>query len=338
MATIKDIAAKAKVSAATVSRILNQDDTLSVTDQTRERVLAIASELNYTKKKSTITPTTLGIFQWYSLFQELEDPYYQAIRIGIETYCANHQIEVIRAFRSDSNYLDALKGVNALICIGKFHEEEISSFESITKNVMFLDMQTSRIHCNTMNLDFPQAVIDVLDYLTSLGHQHIAYLGGREKLEDNTFYFEERKDVFIRYCQMHGICWEPYLREASFSAESGYQMMLSLIKKNQIPTAIFAASDPIALGAIRALYENGYKVPEDVSVAGFDDIHVAQFSNPPLTTVHAPAEYMGEYAAHYLTLLSKDNTMEYHTPIRRTLPCSLTIRESCAKPRTIKDL
>lgn len=63
MATIKDIAAKAKVSAATVSRILNQDDTLSVTDQTRERVLAIASELNYTKKKSTITPTTLGIFQ-----------------------------------------------------------------------------------------------------------------------------------------------------------------------------------------------------------------------------------------------------------------------------------
>lgn len=86
MATIKDIAQKASVSAATVSRILNQDDTLSVTDETKQRVLKVAQELNYTKHlKNTVEKSiSIGIFQWYSVFQELEDPYYQAIRVGIE--------------------------------------------------------------------------------------------------------------------------------------------------------------------------------------------------------------------------------------------------------------
>lgn len=333
MATIKDIAKKANVSAATVSRILNQDDTLSVTEQTREKVLKVAQELNYTKKRTSNQQITLGIFQWYSLFQELEDPYYQAIRIGIENYCASRQIDVVRTFQSDSNYIDALKGVNALICIGKFNEQQIHSFESITKNIIFVDMKTSRIHCNTIVLDFRQAVIDAMDYLTNLGHHHIAYLGGKEYLEDGNIYYEERKDTFVNYCKDHDIIYKPYLLEQEFSAESGYQMMMKLIKNNHTPTAVFAASDPIAIGAMRALYENGYKVPDDISVMGFDDINVASFSNPPLTTVHAPAEFMGEYAAHYVTLLTKDTAVEYQTPVRLTLPCSLSIRKSCSIPR-----
>lgn len=333
MATIKDIASKANVSSATVSRILNHDDTLSVTANTRERVLKIAQELHYMKKKAAAPQTALGIFQWYSMFQELEDPYYQAIRIGIETYCASRQIDVVRSFRSDSNYMDALQRVHSLICIGKFDEKMMAEFEKITKNIIFLDMKTSRIRCNTISLDFHQAVIDVMDYLTSLGHRHIGYLGGKEQLDDDTYYFEERKDVFLRYCREHDILCDPYIMEDEFSAESGYQMALKLIQSENLPTAIFAASDPIALGAMRALYENGYRVPEDVSVVGFDDINVASFSNPPLTTVHAPAEFMGEYAAHFITLLSKDASLEYQTPVRLTLPCSLVIRDSCSKPR-----
>lgn len=333
MATIKDIAKKANVSAATVSRILNQDDTLSVTEQTRENVLKVAQQLNYIKKRTPNQSISIGIFQWYSLFQELEDPYYQTIRIGIENYCASRQIEVVRTFQSDSNYMEALKGVNALICIGKFNEQQISSFESITKNIIFVDMKTSKIHCNTIVLDFRQAVIDAMDYLTNLGHTHIAYLGGKEYLEDGNVYFEERKETFINYCKNHNIIYEPYILEKEFSAESGYEMMLELIKKNRLPTAVFAASDPIAIGAMRALYENGYKIPEDISVMGFDDINVASFSNPPLTTIHAPTEFMGEYAAHYMTLLSKDVSIEFQTPVRLTLPCSLIIRQTCAIPR-----
>ena len=179
MATIKDIAQKASVSAATVSRILNQDDTLSVTDETKQRVLKVAQELNYTKHlKNTVEKSiSIGIFQWYSVFQELEDPYYQAIRSGIERYCMTENLEIRRAFQSDPDYINTLHDVQGLICIGKFNAEQIQLFESITPNVIFVDMQTSKINCNTISLDFEQAVIDALDYLSDLGHTSIAYLG-----------------------------------------------------------------------------------------------------------------------------------------------------------------
>ena len=83
---------------------------------------------------------------------------------------------------------------------------------------------------------------------------------------------------------------------------------------------------------MRALYENGYKIPDDISIIGFDDISVASFSNPPLTTIHTPAEFMGEYAAHYILLRTKEDSLEQQTPIRLTLPCNLVVRNSCAAP------
>ena len=179
MATIKDIAQKASVSAATVSRILNQDDTLSVTDETKQRVLKVAQELNYTKHlKNTVEKSiSIGIFQWYSVFQELEDPYYQAIRVGIEKYCADHNIHVVRAFQSDCNYPDTLKDLQGLICIGKFNKSQIKSFQKLNSNTIFVDMKTPKIYCDTINLDFQQAVTEALDYLYDLGHRKIAYLG-----------------------------------------------------------------------------------------------------------------------------------------------------------------
>ena len=110
-------------------------------------------------------------------------------------------------------------------------------------------------------------------------------------------------------------------------------MTKQMIADGDLPTAIFSASDPLAIGAMRALYENGYKIPDDISIIGFDDISVASFSNPPLTTIHTPAEFMGEYAAHYILLRTKEDSLEQQTPIRLTLPCNLVARNSCAAPR-----
>ena len=231
MATIKDIAQKASVSAATVSRILNQDDTLSVTDETKQRVLKVAQELNYTKHlKNTVEKSiSIGIFQWYSVFQELEDPYYQAIRVGIEKYCADHNIHVVRAFQSDCNYPDTLKDLQGLICIGKFNKSQIKSFQKLNSNTIFVDMKTPKIYCDTINLDFQQAVTEALDYLYDLGHRKIAYLGGKEVLADNSVYFEERKDTFINFCQEHSIDHESFIYEGDYSAESGYNMTKQLL-------------------------------------------------------------------------------------------------------------
>ena len=191
--------------------------------------------------------------------------------------------------------------------------------------LMFLD--------TSINIDFQQAVTEALDYLYDLGHRKIAYLGGKEVLADNSVYFEERKDTFINFCQEHSINHESFIYEGDYSAESGYNMTKQMIADGDLPTAIFSASDPLAIGAMRALYENGYKIPDDISIIGFDDISVASFSNPPLTTIHTPAEFMGEYAAHYILLRTKEDSLNQQTPIRLTLPCNLIVRNSCAAPR-----
>ena len=209
-------------------------------------------------------------------------------------------LEIRRAFQSDPDYMNTLRGVQGLICIGKFNDKQIQLFESITPNVIFVDMQTSKINCNTISLDFEQAVVDALNYLTSLGHTSIAYLGGKEYLNDDTVYFEQRKDTFIRYCKEHQISYEPYLKETEFSADAGYQMMMELIEAGTLPSAVFAASDPIAIGAMRALYQKGYRIPEDVSIIGFDDVPMCDMMVPPLSTMKVRKRELGATAVQRL--------------------------------------
>lgn len=137
MATLKDIAQRAGVSTATVSRILNQDETLSVTETTRNNVLRIAQELHYNKKKKYRPIHDSGYLPVDFLLDETEDPYYQDIRSGIEQYCAEQKIEVIRAFESDHNYMDTLKDVPALICIGKYSDSQRKELEKLSPMYCF---------------------------------------------------------------------------------------------------------------------------------------------------------------------------------------------------------
>lgn len=330
MATIKDIAKIANVSTAAVSRILNQDDTLNVSPETRQKVLDTARKLNYVKRSRPVSKSvfTLGIIQWFSSQQELEDSYYLLIRQGIEDYCLTHNIQIVRTYKSDLNYIDALKDVDCLICIGKFSEKEVQFFKEFNSSILFLDMPVNDSKISTVTLDFDQAVTQVLDYLVSLGHQKIGLLTGQEFVEEFTPYPDYRQEAFVRYCQTHNIHYEPYIQEGSFRIDSGYDMMCRLIEGGNLPTAIFAASDPIAIGALKALTEHGYHVPEDISVIGFDDTSIAEFTVPPLTTVHAPAYHMGHYGAALLHHIIRE---QMGTAMKIKLPCELIIRNSCYK-------
>lgn len=328
MATIKDVAIKAHVSTATVSRILNYDKTLSVPQETRNAVFEAAKELHYIKKRKTLkNQFTLGMVQWYSLQQELDDPYYLQIRQGIENFCIQNNIHLIRTFKNDD--LGELKNVDGLICIGKFSKAEQEEFRKLSSHIIFLDMLSENYQDSRITLDFYHAVRDVMDYLVSLNHHKIGFLGGKEYLNDGTIYHDLRKDIFEKYCEKHHIEYKPYIKEDLFAVESGYAMMCEMIQSNDLPTAIFCASDPIAFGAMRALNEHHIRIPEDISIIGFDDIKQASFSTPPLTTVYAPTVQMGEYGANIVYhLLSQYDSA---TPIHIELPCSLIERESTMK-------
>lgn len=329
MATIKDIAEKAKVSSATVSRILNEDSTLNVPESTRNRIFQIANELHYVKKgksRRNEKALSLAIVQWYSLKQELEDNYYFMIRMGVENYCSAHGIAVKRIFRDDRDIEENLSDVDAIVCIGKFSQVQIRNFAKLQENIIFVDMEVKDHSENCIVLDFETAIQDVLDHIKACGHQHIAYLSGKEYTHDGLLFIDPRKKAFLSYtkeCEFDSIVYEE-----QFSMDSGYAMAASLLKEYPEVTAIVCASDPIALGALRALEEHGIKVPEDMSITGFNDINASSYSNPPLTTIHAPSETMGAYAAEFLHHQAQKMK---RLPVKIVLPCALIKRASTAK-------
>lgn len=329
MATIRDIAKEAGVSPAAVSRILNNDATLSAAEETRKRVLEAAHRLNYQKKhRRSKAAFVLGIVQWFSAEDELRDSYYVMIRKGIEDFCVKHSIEIVRVFRTDQDYRDSLAKVNGILCIGKFSKGRIEEFISLCRNVIFLDMSAKDYPVTTLMMDFPHAVRQALDYLTGLGHRDIAYLGGKEYTSEGELVRDERRETYLQYMKEHELEYEEYLLEGSFSNASGYDMAKELLKKKELPTAIFAASDAIAFGAIKAIQEEGMKIPEDISIVGFNDEEMSAFSSPALTTIHAPAYDMGQHGAN---LIYAAANLSIHTPLKVRVSCELVIRESCAK-------
>jgi LacI family transcriptional regulator len=335
MATIKDIAKLANVSAATVSRVLNYDLTLSVPDKTREKVFMAAEELNYDKYKKNKEiikrneELVIGISEWYSPTEELSDPYYLSIRSGIEKACYENEIKTVTIFKdSDGIHINKLADVDAIIAIGKYSDVEVKEFARISSNLVFVDCSPNDKLFDSVVIDFRKAVKNVLDYFISLGHENIAYIGGKEYVgrNDNEI-IDPREEYFKKYLIEKGIYNENYVRTGVFSVEDGYNLAYKLANEEKI-TAIFVASDSMAVGVIRALYDLKIKIPKEISVIGFDDIPTAEYLIPPLTTVRVYTEYMGRVAVE--RVISKKNSLR-KIPQKTVIPTELIKRKSVAK-------
>ncbi|MCR5848466.1 MAG: LacI family DNA-binding transcriptional regulator [Lachnospiraceae bacterium] len=343
MATIREIAKIAGVSAGAVSRILNNDPSMSVSDSTREKVLKTAEDLGYTKKEkkyiSGNTSFSLGIVQWFTLEEELADPYYLMVRRGIEDYCSKNNISIVRFFPSDYSALSSsdalsemsgqLRKTDGLVCVGKFSEKEMKSFLEICSNTVFLDMDSKKLPVSSVTMDFENAVKESLDHLCSAGHKKIAYLGGREYVGDHEAISDPREKSFVNYMKEKKIEYKKYLRTGEFTSSSGYEMMNSLFNDKAVPSAVFAASDAIAIGAMRSVVEHGLKIPKDISFIGFNDLDACKYTTPSLTSVHAPAYEMGAIGAN---LAYTASLLQAAVPLKIKIPCELIIRESCSSP------
>ena len=329
MATIKEIAQVAGVSPAAVSRILNEDATLSVPFETKQKVFEAAERLGYKKKKLASKATfTLGIVQWFSIEEELKDSYYLMIRQGIEDFCIKNSISIVRVFKTDKQYKEALRDVNGIICIGKFSKDKVEEFINICKNIVFLDMPVEQYNITTLTMDFKKAVNEALAYLVDLGHKKIAFLGGKEFVGDNELVCDERKQTYVSFMKKYKLSYKEYMLEDSFSSAAGYEMMRELLSREDKPTAVFTASDALAYGAMKAIKEAGLSIPKDISVVGFNDMEMSAYTSPALTTIHAPAYDMGQHGAN---LLYVSSNLSINTPLKAKIPCYLVERESCGK-------
>ncbi|PFK46757.1 LacI family transcriptional regulator [Bacillus cereus] len=303
MATIKDIAEKAGVSIATVSRVLNNDPLLSVSDETKRKIFEAAEELSYKKRTSRKKELPkIALVHWYTEEEELNDLYYMSIRLGIEKRCEQQGLKIVKLFHSQMEEL-MKENIQGMIAIGKFSEREIDLFEAITKNIVFVDSSPNEEMFDSVVVDFEKVTRKVIDYLIEKEHQKIGYIGGRETFKDQTSEIEDpRERAFIKYMKKQELLYEKNIYIGQFSVNDGYLLMKQAIEEQQgqLPTAFFVGNDTMAIGCLRALNEHGIAVPERVNIIGVNDISISQYLSPALSTVKVYTGLMGETAVDLL--------------------------------------
>lgn len=325
MATIKDIAEKARVSITTVSRVLNYDETLNVQDETRKRIFEIAEQMEYKvkDKKRRKKALKIGVLYSYSLEEELEDTYYLSVRVAIEKKLKE---EGYKKFRISSQMeREDLPALDGIICLGTFGQTMTERIKSYHKPAVIVDAVPDADAFDSVVHDIRRSVIKVMNYLMSQGHEKIAYIGGYEIDSDGNEVLDNRTNTYESYMNDRGLYREEYVKKCGYAPKDGYARMKELLELADKPTAVFAANDSLVIGCYKAVSEKGLCIPEDISVVGYNDISAAKYLMPPLTTVRLHMDFMGERA---VDILAERIFTEREIPVETRIPTELIIRDS----------
>lgn len=337
MATIKEIADAAKVSQATVSRILNNDSTLSVSDDTKLRVLAVADEFEYiplkTRKKAMKNSRlNIAIVDWYVNKALIEDPYYLYLMTTVEKALSKENINSFKMLKVDGVYVSSVnKKLDGIIAIGRFDEESVTQLSQLCNNIVFIDSSPSADKFSSVMINTELGTNQALNYLYSLGHRKIAYIGGKvisdTGLKLSYAIDDRRKIAYQEFIKNNNL--ESFIFEGDkLSYEEGFELAKVLIRKNSRPSAVFVANDTMASGVIARLKQENVKVPDEISVIGFNDIPGSKYLNPPLSSVKLDMNYI---AISTINLLKERLESNFFFPKKILVPTSLSIRESTSK-------
>jgi LacI family transcriptional regulator len=331
MVNIKDIARLANVSPSTVSKALNHQTDIS--EATRERILAIAKELNYSpnafgKGLKSRTTENLGVIFCRELQPLSGNPFYSRVLEGIEAEVALNNYNLILYF-VPTNQQDLLPKmvregqVDGLILVGVFNTEFIQILHQSAIPIVQIDPKIRLMNSHQVLINNEDGASQATQYLINVGHKRIGFISG----DLNRLSFNQRYEGFIKTLKFNRIVPDADLVKTE-GLEKGYDQVKELLMLPNPPTAIFAANDINAIYGYQAVRELGYEIPEDISIIGFDDIDLAKFSTPPLTTVRVYKEELGSLAVR---ALFKSINGELEQPQTVIVPVKLIERESVKK-------
>lgn len=328
MATLKEIAEKAGVSLATVSRTLNCDESLNIQDETKKRIFEAAEELEYhhLAKKKRKKKLKIGVYYSYSPEEELDDPYYLYIRVAIEQKIEEEGYRKFLITMADTP--ETVAKLDGIIALGTFSDSVVKKIESFQKPVVFVDANPDDEKFDSIVINFQEAVPKIIDYFRSHGHKKIAIIGSKEMDSDGKEVFEHRGGIFEVYMKTLGLYQEEYVKRGACNPREGYKLFKELMELDVPPTAIFVVNDSMVAGCYKAASELELRIPQDISIIGFNDIPTAKYMIPPLTTVHLHMKFMGERA---VDILADRILTEREVCIKITVPTKLIERESVGR-------
>lgn len=330
MSTLKEIASKVNVSITTVSRVLNHDTSLSVGEDIRSKIEKTAIKMNYKTPRNRLrlkssNKLSIAIINWYNFSEVTDDPYYMQIRRGIEQLSIKSNINTSVIYKTNGEFiLETIEDVQGIICIGKFSRKDISRFEKISKNLVFVDSSPNEKVFDSVVIDSHTAVTDILSHLVLKGYKKIGYFGGIEYISKSVKLGGKRELIFRDYLYKKALLDTSLIHVGKFTSESGYKLMKEALKGKKRAEVYFCASDLIAIGAIRAVHEIGLSIPKDIGVIGFNDIQSSKYTYPPLSTLHVYSEFMGEQALGLLI----ERIEGRQIAIKKTIPTKLVVRKT----------
>lgn len=330
--TIKDVAKKAKVSLTTVSHVINNKPYARISKSTRERVLKVVSELNYKPniiarglaiRKSTL----VGV-----LLPDIDSSFYARILQGIEnvankfdysillyttSYNAEKELEVVEILIE--------KRVDGLIIVPTFTKEDVFWYNELKENRIPFIVIGNYIGDESIYVNQSDGIRLAFEYLIKLGHKDIFYFSGPK----GVITADERRRAFKDLVKKNGLEEKCLIVESGFSWKDGYKTTKDILNLKKMPTAILSSCDIAAMGIYKALNEAGYKIPDDISVIGYDNLDICEALSPALTTINQPKYELGEIAAEKLFNLINGKKEE-----KKVILPELIIRESCKDIRS----
>jgi DNA-binding LacI/PurR family transcriptional regulator len=297
--TARDVAELVGVSPSTVSRVLNNNTSDLIGEETRQRVLKTAAQLGYTPDPIARALRGKKLNLLGLIVREIADPFFARFisELSVQARDLNYHL-VLGHAQSDpeealtmTDVLDT-RHTDGVIILGDLKDDEAALQEMLTGKhaVVAVCRGPSPASLYTVNTDNYAGTYGLLNHLYDLGHRRFGFIDGGW-LGD----LRERREAFLSYIEERDLTLRPeWIQTQSNNAEGGYRAMRLLIESRERPTAVFAADDIMAIGVLKAVADAGLRVPDDFSVVGFDDIDLARFFCPALTTMRQPIDAMSE--------------------------------------------
>lgn len=300
--TMRDIARATNLSQSTVSRVLNRTPTLvPIAEETRERVIATATALGYRPNPLARGLRGASTMLLGLIVRDITDPFFAGAIEAVTTAASSRGYNVVLGHahaRADEaitlwGVLEA-RHCDAILLLGDTQDQPrlLQDLAGAHVPVVALWQGTLATGVASVGVDNRAGIRAVLDHLIELGHRRIAFVGGRQ-LGD----IKEREEAFVgHFARLREPLREGYVQHGANEPASGVDALERLLALPEPPTAVVASTDVLAVGLLHAAYERGLRVPDQLSVTGFDDIAVAEFAVPSLTTVRMPVREMIDQA------------------------------------------
>lgn len=305
MASIRQIAKAAKTSSATVSRVLNNDASFSVSPETAAKVRQVAADLGYIKPQQN--SRGLQIITTQSQAMELNDPYFRKLRLAIEDQARKQAMKIAPTLRFDGSQRDislaSLADFGGLIVIGGFSPAAIQAFRDVNSNLVVIDDPYVSADVDGVYCDMRAYTTRLLTRWYAQHNGPIAYIGGHRNVYglNGEIVTDDQELRYLGYCDAAKHNAEPIIASLDdWSPASGEQQAAWYLKLEPRPKAVMLGADPLAIGFIRGLAAAGLPLSEYPELVSFDDSEMAGFTTPSLSSVQLPVSWFGKNAVRLL--------------------------------------